>query len=326
MVFSEKIFDEFNLKKQAQELGVSVWQSPSFLFLVMGLIIMVAMIVVYFMSRADVSVEILVISESLLVIVLFTMGNFIIGGIDAIARANKIKTEFVSIASHQLKAPLAEVNWVAEFLINKCREGLSEKQLDLINSIVNSNGKMARLVNDLLDVARIDQGRIALIKDNFNIADTIEKVIEDNKALAQKNNIKVEFSKEENIPAISGDRKRIEVVLDNLISNGIKYSNEKEGVVKVLLQKKKNNIEVCVKDNGIGIPKNQQARVFQKFFRSENASKTETEGTGLGLYIAKNFIVQLGGKIWFESIEGKGSEFYFILPISRHDEFFNIKA
>jgi len=319
----QSILEGFNLKKQANELGVSIWRSPGFLFILMGIIIISSMLAVYFVFNNPDSVEYLLLSEFTLVLVLFTVGNSIISGVDEIARANKMKTEFVSIASHQLKTPLSEINWEMELLVSKFSEGLNEKQRELIANVNNSNARMIRLVNDLLDVARIDQGRLPLVREELDIIDIIEDVIDNNKNLAKSHNVEVNIRNYGSVPKLVGDRKRIVVVLDNLLSNSIKYTKEK-GSVDVAITPEKDRIVVCVKDEGVGIPKKQQKNVFHKFFRSDNAIKNQTEGTGLGLYIAKNVIVQSGGEMWFDSEENKGSTFCFSLPLKKNDKFYSV--
>jgi two-component system sensor histidine kinase VicK len=116
---------------------------------------------------------------------------------------------------------------------------------------------------------------------------------------------------------IVADKRRISVVLDNLISNAIKYANEK-GMAEIFLESKDDAIQVCVRDNGVGIPSSEQGKISEKFFRSSNAVKKKTDGTGLGLYIAKNIIEQSGGSFWFKSTEKVGSEFYFTLPVVKN--------
>lgn len=313
--FWQRVWDEFNIKKQADELGVSFWQAPSFLFIVMGFIIVFAMTVVYYVTKYYDSPEAVVIGESSVVAILFTIGNFLIKSIEEMARANKMKTEFVSVASHQLKTPLSEINWEIELLVTKNKEGLSAKQFEIINAVAHSNQKMMRLVNDLLDVARIDQGRLALVSDEVAIGQLIDEVVISNLVLAESRNVKLDVKIDKDLPKIVVDKRRLAVVLDNLISNGIKYTKE-QGRVEVAVQKTKDTVLVSVKDNGVGIPRSQQGNIYQKFFRSDNAIKNQTEGTGLGLYIAKNIIEQSGGKIWFESEENKGTNFWFSLPLN----------
>lgn len=310
----QRIFDQFNLKKEAEELGVSVWQTPSFLFIIMGVVIVSAMTGVYFISGYYDSPEVLIISESAVVMLLFTIGNFIIRTVEEVAKANKMKTEFVSIASHQLKTPISEMKWEMELLITKFSDGLSEKQKEIIKEISRSGEKMGKLVNDLLDVARIDQGSLALAKDKVDLKKLIEEVIETQKMFAKASNVelKMDSKKEESFDIVT-DKRRILVVLDNLISNAIKYIDGK-GNVDIILEKDGDMIQICVRDNGVGIPKNEQNNVAEKFFRSNNSMRNKADGTGLGLYIAKNIVEQSGGTLWFKSIENVGSEFYFTLP------------
>jgi signal transduction histidine kinase len=281
----------------------------------MGIFIVIVMAVVYYISRFYNSPEVLVFSESAVVIVIFSIGNIIIKSVEQIARANKIKSEFVTIASHQLKTPLSQMNWELELLISKHKAGLNDKQLSLINNIEQSHETMARLVNDLLDVARIDQGKLILNKEKINIINIIAEIIKNNNILAKASNVEINFIKPDEIPEIVGDKKRMGVVIDNLISNAVKYI-EKKGFVEIKVEADNKNITVYVKDSGVGIPDNQQDKVFQKFFRSNNAVRYQTEGTGLGLYISKNIVEQSGGKMRFKSIEGIGSDFWFSLPIN----------
>lgn len=310
-----KIFtNDLDIKKQSEELGISFWQTPSFLFILMGLVIIAVMTAVYFISKRYDSPEFLVISESIVVVVIFTIGNFIIRSVEQIAKMNKMKSEFVSIASHQLKTPLAEINWEVELLMSKNREGMNEKQKEIIKGISKSNSRMTRLVNDLLDVARIEQRRLALSREKADILKLVDSVVENNKILAQANNVEIKVERLQGLPEIVVDRRRIGVVIDNLLSNAIKYIKGK-GQVKVKVEKEKGLILISVKDNGIGIPRHQQKNVFEKFFRSDNVSRYQVSGTGLGLYIAKNIVEQSGGKIWFKSKEGAGSTFYFTLPL-----------
>lgn len=308
------MINDFNIKKQADILGVSVWQTPGFMFIALGFVIIFIMTAVYFVSRQFASPEFLVIAESIVVIFILSIGNVIIGNIEKLAKVNKMKSEFISIISHQLKTPLTGVSWDIEFLMSKHSEGLNEKQKNILKRMESSNALMSRMVNDLLDVARIDQNNFFTRKDEIDVVAAVKKVLDKNQILTEKNKIKIDLLVDDNMPKIVGDEKRMEVVLDNFISNAIKY-NKENGKVFVKVQRDNKKALISVKDTGIGIPEEEQERVFDKFYRSKEAANRETGGTGLGLYITKNIIERSGGKVWFRSVEGEGSEFHFSLPI-----------
>jgi len=308
------IKNDLDLKKQARELNVSIWQAPSFLFLMMGIIMAVLMVVIFIVARNQTSIEYLIITETIVVITIFSIGNIIITNMEKLARINKMKSEFVAIASHQLKTPLTGIGWDIELILSKYKEGLDKKQLQILRKIEQSNIVMTKLVNDLLDVARIDQGDLSLKKDKINFKKVIEKIIEKNKELAAYSDIKIIIGKVRENLDIRCDEKKIEVVLDNFISNAIKY-NKKNGRVFITVKEKNKKAIFCIKDEGIGILENEKDELFNKFYRGRAVTKMGIVGTGLGLYIAKNIIEQGNGHIWYKSAEGKGSEFCFSVPV-----------
>lgn len=312
-----RIINEFNIKKEAEELGVSVWQTPSVLFILMGIVIIIAMTSIFYISRNHFSSETLVLSEALMISLIFSIGGFIIKSIEEVAKANKMKSEFISIASHQMKTPLTEVSWEIEYLLSEYKDKLDDGQLKIIKTITQSNAKMSNLVNDLLDVVRIEQGKMVLAEDKVDISRIINEVINDKKLITESNNIGIEIEIADSIPEIISDRRRIKVAVNSLIDNAIKYI-DKKGAIKVSVEKENDSVIVRVQDNGIGIPAKQQDIIFEKFFRSDNAARYQTEGIGLGLYMAKKIIEQAGGKIWFKSTEGEGSIFAFSLPINNN--------
>ena len=297
----QRIFDELNLRKQADDLGVKIWQTPSFLFIVMGIIIIAAMTGVYVVSINYDSPEVLVISESIVVVLLLTVGSFIIRTVEEVAKSNKMKSEFVSIASHQLKTPISELKWQTELLLTKFSKGLSEKQIEIMNEISHSGDKMGRLINDLLDVARIDQGQLALNKEKMNFCKMVEDAIDLQVSFAKLMNIELKMICNLKMLEVFVDKRRLAVVLDNLISNAIKYIDG-SGKVDVIVESSDGFAQFCIRDNGVGIPRNEQNNLCQKFFRSNNSIKNQTDGTGLGLYIAKAIIKAHGGKILLSNL------------------------
>jgi signal transduction histidine kinase len=248
------------------------------------------------------------------------IGTAVVRFVDQIIRLNRMKSEFVSVASHQLRTPLSAIRWETELLLTKFKKGLNKKQLENVNSICLLNQKMIRLVNDLLDVARIDQNRLIIRKKSFDFLKVVEDTLKELAPLVQKRNIEIKWNVKKNLPLAFGDPDKIKLVIENLINNSVKYTTS-NGKVEIKIFKKDNFLMFEIKDNGVGIPEDQHKRVFEKFFRSDNAVKYQTEGTGLGLYIAKNIIEQLDGKIWFQSIENVGSVFGFSLPIAKNYNF-----
>lgn len=312
-----KIVNDLNLKKQANELGVNIWQTPTFLFICMGVINVTAMTATYFIAKNYDNPEVLVLSESFVSAVIFFFGGMIVKGVEQIAKLNKAKSEFIALASHQLRTPLSAICWETEILNSKHNKGLSKRQLQGIENISVLTKRMTRLVSDLLDVAKIDQARLNLKKERLDLVKIVDE-IKDSLATLIKNNgiiLKINIKGHKKEAIVLGDSEKIKLAVENLISNSIKYSR-KHGKVEILLKKNNAFWVFSIKDNGIGIPKNQQKQVFSKFFRSYNTSRYQAEGTGLGLYIAKNIVEKSGGKIWFKSEENIGSIFNFSLPMA----------
>jgi len=285
-----EIINDLNLKKQARELGLSVWQTPGFLFLILGIITITVMSAIYFISKNYDDPEILVILESVVTMVILATGNAVISMIYQMLRLNRMKTEFVAVASHQLRTPLSALKWQTELLLSKSKKGLSVKQIKDIETIDMLSNRMIRLVNDLLDVARIDQKRLWLKTELTDLAAITKKTIKENETLAAARNIEIVFI-EKKTPKVMVDPEKIKLAIENLISNSIKYTTER-GKVEIKIAKKGNSLVFSIKDNGVGIPEEQQDLVFSKFFRSDNVVKYQTEGTGMGLYITKNIVDQ----------------------------------
>ncbi len=235
---------------------------------------------------------------------------------------NRMKTEFVSIAAHQLRTPLSGIKWTLKMILDGDLGKISPRQAEFLEKGYESNERMITLVNDLLSVARLEEGRFVYDKEACSLEEIINEQITQLKKVAQRKEIKLIFKKSrKDLPKIEIDRKKIELVLSNIIGNAISYTPEK-GKVTISVKNDKINIKVIIEDTGIGIPEDQRERIFSKFFRADNAIKSETEGSGLGLFICKNIIEAHGGRIWFESKKGKGSTFFFALPTGKKFEKF----
>lgn len=232
------------------------------------------------------------------------------------AEINRLKSEFVSVASHQLRTPLTAIKWFLEELKDERLGELNPRQKDYIEQTYESNERMLRLVNDLLNVSRLETSRLKITPKPTQLEELIVGVIDESLPLAISRNCQVKFIRpKQYFGQIAVDTALIRQVLINLISNAIKYSKEggDKNVVEVKLEKKPPFMVISVADKGIGIPADQQANIFDKFYRVENA---KIEGSGLGLYIAKMIVELSGGKIRFDSEESRGTTFYINLPLS----------
>lgn len=226
----------------------------------------------------------------------------------------RMKTEFVSLAAHQLRTPLSAIKWTLRMILDGDLGEITKEQRDFLEKTYKSNERMISLINDLLNVTRIEEGRYLYKLAPVSFEDLVKTVVENYKEEIKKKKIKFKFiGSPRKIPKIKLDAEKMKLAISNFLDNAIKYTPE-GGEVTVSLEIDKKGIKFLVKDSGIGIPKDQQNRLFTKFFRGANAIRIETEGSGLGLFISKNIIDAHGGKTGFESEEGRGSTFYFTLP------------
>jgi signal transduction histidine kinase len=228
---------------------------------------------------------------------------------------SRMKSEFLSITAHQLRTPLSALKWVLHMSLEGDMGKLTKKQQGLLEKGYDANERMITLVNDLLDVVRIEEGRFDYKFHKVDFVELVEEMVGDMKLIADQKKVTLEFHKPSRvIPKISVDSEKLRLVFMNIVDNALQYTHAK-GRVEVAITYK-DNILVTVKDTGVGIPKNQMIRIFSKFFRADNAVRMQTAGSGLGLFIAKNIIEKHGGKIWIDSEEGKGTSVNFTLPIS----------
>jgi len=227
----------------------------------------------------------------------------------------KTKTEFVSLAAHQLRTPLSAIKWTLRMLLDGDLGTITSEQRDFIEKTYVSNERMISLINDLLNVARIEEGRYLYKPASADMAPIVQFVINSYKDEYSRKKIKLDFKAPENpLPRVLIDVEKIKLAIQNFLDNSLKYTPV-GGEVVVSLKSIKKEVQFSVKDTGVGIPKNQQERMFVKFFRAANVLTIDTEGSGLGLFITKNIIEAHNGRIWFESEEGKGTTFCFALPV-----------
>lgn len=233
----------------------------------------------------------------------------------ALIRLDKQKSEFVSLASHQLRTPLTAINWSAEALQTRSSSNLTVMQHKYVAKLREGSQRMAALIGDLLRMSSLDLGTYRLEEKKVKINDIIATATRDQQKKINEKNISLTIHVEPNIPTMKTDEQLLSIIVQNLVSNSVKYCR-KDGRIRIDVGIKKEHLLVHIADNGIGIPSKQQRQIFSKLFRADNAVEHNfSEGTGLGLYIAKAMVERLGGKIWFNSVENIGSDFYVKIPL-----------
>jgi len=228
---------------------------------------------------------------------------------------DKDKSDFISVVAHQLRTPLSGVKWTLSMLLGGDMGDLNNDQKAFLMKSYESNSRMITLVNDMLVAEGIQSGKVHYGYMHINIIDLIDNVLFEMNPLATKKDISIQYkNKPNNLPQAYIDPETIRSVLQNLLENAIKYTM-KGGKIEINIEETNEQLVISIADNGVGIPIDQQKNIFTRFFRASNAIKVETDGSGLGLYIAKTIVEKNNGTIWFKSSEGKGTTFYFTVPL-----------
>ncbi len=229
---------------------------------------------------------------------------------------DQAKDEFISLVSHQLRTPLTAIRLFTEMLITGQVGSLQKEQYDYLEKVDISTKRMIQLVGDILNISRIELGRLKIKPQLTDVNKLIQSHIDEVRPLAANKEVTIAFKPVATLSPIAIDQLLFGQIIHNLVTNAIRYSRTQKGKVALTFTKEKNGYVLCVSDNGIGIPAAAQPHIFQRFYRADNAIKVEGEGTGLGLYLIKLIAELSGGKVWFESIERKGATFYVKIPLS----------
>lgn len=232
--------------------------------------------------------------------------------IDEQKRQEERKDEFISMASHELKTPVTNLKGFTHILQNRLKKRDDEESLKFIVSINKQLNRLIKLINDLLDISRVQQGKLHYENELFDLDALVQETIENLQAGTSTHHLLLESS---TAVQVYGDKDRIGQVLTNLITNAIKYSSAADRVI-IRLSKEAGNIMVSVQDFGIGIAENHHAQIFDRFYQVTNAEERTYPGLGIGLYISREIIDRHHGRIWVESQKGAGSTFSFSLPVA----------
>jgi signal transduction histidine kinase len=233
---------------------------------------------------------------------------------------DEMKSEFISIAAHQLRTPSSGVKWSLKMILAGEMGKLPKEAKEYIKKAYQANEQMVELVKDLLNVSHIEKGKFLYRFENINFEKVFNDIIKNSKITAKQSNVKLDFSRSEGkIPPVEADLEKIKLAIQNIINNAIKYSMSGQKIFVNLSYNEKDDkyIYISVKDEGIGISKKDQIHLFSKFYRGENAKKLQTEGSGLGLFITKKVFEAHKGEINFESSVDKGTVFHMKIPIKK---------
>ncbi|MFA8437255.1 MAG: ATP-binding protein [Marinifilaceae bacterium] len=228
---------------------------------------------------------------------------------------NQQKSKFLGIAAHDLRNPIGAINSFSSLLLESLDDFSNQEKVEFLEIIKNSSHFTLNLLNELLDITQIELGQLTLSKKELDIQETIKEIIKVNNIFARKKKIVIHYSFLDKLPKISFDHNKISQVLHNLLSNAIKYSNPNTDI-EVRVTREKNHIKISVIDQGVGIPQNELHKVFQAFGKTSAQTTNNESSTGLGLSIVKKIVEGHGGTISVESELGKGSHFFFTLPLN----------
>jgi len=316
----ETILQRLNIRQQCKKYPLPIWQCPQFIFVLMGIVIIISALFTYSISFKYIDDPLLIALIVLLISwILLIMAYVVTHGVEKLADAARLKMEFLTIMTHQLRAPFANLKWIIDLLVSGKIGTISNDQKEYLDILAENSKRLEELINKIITASKIEAGQFPLDKKPFSLKELVQRVVTSARAYAEASNVKITLNIQENLPKAFGDQARIREVIENFLDNAIKYSKGK-GEVEISVFKKDKSLYLEVKDSGVGIPKEDQKYIFQKFFRAKSAFKHQTQGSGLGLFIAKSIILAHKGKIGFKSQEGKGSTFWFTIPIAEQQQ------
>lgn len=227
---------------------------------------------------------------------------------------DRLKSDFISVAAHQLRTPLSGVKWVLKLLLDGDLGAVNAEQMQMVKRGYDTNEKMIQLVNDLLNVSRIENGKFGYDFKRNDFGKLLATLVENSDLATKERNITIHLEKKFDPGEFVFDAEKLLIALQNIVDNAIKYTLP-GGQVTITTERQGDYLQVRIQDTGVGIPQSEIHKLFSKFFRATNVIHLQTDGSGLGLFIVKNIIMRHGGQVWVDSVEGKGTTFTLIVPL-----------
>ena len=248
------------------------------------------------------------------------LGNAFNIMLEKLREIDAVKSAFNSVAAHQLRTPLSGMKWVLKYLLDGDAGALTQDQSEMIKRGYETNEKMIQMVNNLLYVSRIENGKFGYDFKQNDFSKLLEALRENSELAFKGHNITLDVDNHVPVlPTFIFDFDNLLIALQNIVDNAIKYTPP-GGKVRIAVDKQGDFLQIKISDNGVGIPEAEMAKLFSKFFRASNVVRLQTDGTGLGLFITKNIIVRHGGSIAVESTEGQGTTFIILISMSLKKE------
>jgi len=228
---------------------------------------------------------------------------------------DSLKDDFLSMVSHELRTPLTSLRAFGEILQDNPNADAAERE-QFLSIIITESERLTRLIDQLLDLAKLEAGRMDWSLQDVDVKQTVEEAVAALNALIKERQIELIMNLPDGLPLVRADHDQLIQVIVNLVSNAIKFCDAEQGKIRILVQQDKGEILISVEDNGLGIPAPMKEQIFERFRQSISQTGTKPEGSGLGLAICRQIVTFLGGKIWVENLDAGGASFYFTVPIT----------
>jgi signal transduction histidine kinase len=314
---TKRLLDELHIRKQCQRYHLPLWQCPQLLFVAMGLATIVIILVFYFTFSGELDPYSIALISLGMALFLIVQGFIIVHGFERIAEANRMQVEFLNIASHELRSPVTTARWALDFVTSEASKGLSAEAQNCVHIARDAIGEVGKLVTTILRLVRLESGG-GMRQEAVPLNALLTNIVDTLRHYASAANLKIVTNVPSEVLFARADTDQVRFVIERLLDNALRYSPQSTAVT-VTLTKEDGFAKVTVSDEGEGIPAEDQPYIFNKFFRASNAYLISPQGTGLSLYACRAIVEAFGGRMGFSSVEGKGSTFWFTLPLAAQE-------